>query len=121
MSVENTNTNTNTNTSGIDVTFKVYPTTYKNSLGFYIGKYAIDMKSVNPSVTIGDEVNKYMIDLISSINNDLKNGSNKLMNIPVVTRTTKFFPQRYKGGKKNTRKKGKSSKRKSGKRKNKKN
>lgn len=88
----------------VNVTFKIYPTRYKNNRGFYIGKYSIDLQSENSPVGLLSEVDYYLNSVFKNIVNDMKpmdDKSKKEPNevipvIPVVIENMKLQPSKYK-------------------------
>jgi hypothetical protein len=88
----------------VNVTFKIYPTRYKNNRGFYIGKYTIDLKSENSPVGLLNEVDFYLNSLFKNIINDMKPMDDKTKKepneiisvIPVDIESMKLHPSKYK-------------------------
>ena len=85
----------------VNVTFKLYPTRYKNNRGFYLGKYSIALESVNSPTGLLTEVDFYLNALFKNLINDMKPGNDKTREhpnniIPFTTNKIKFAPVRYK-------------------------
>ena len=91
----------NKNESEVNVTFKIYPTRYKNNKGFYIGKYSIDVNSENSPVGLLEEVDFYLNSLFKTVLNDMKPIDDKTKKdpneiIPVVVEKMNLAPGKYK-------------------------
>jgi hypothetical protein len=85
----------------VNVTFKIYPTRYKNNKGFYIGKYSIDLNSNNSPVGLLSEVDFYLNSLFKNIVNDMKPIDDKTKKepnqvVPVIIENIKLQPGKYK-------------------------
>lgn len=88
------------NDNEVNVTFKIYPTRYKNSKGFYIGKYSIDLKSETSSTGLLAEVDFYLNSLFKNMINDMKPDTDKTKQepnniIPVIIENMKLNPSKY--------------------------
>jgi hypothetical protein len=95
----------------VNVTFKIYPTRYKNSRGFYIGKYAIDLKSKNSPTGLLTEVDFYLNSLFKNMINDMKPNTDKKKQdpdkiVPVIVEKWNLSPGKYRKSENNTMLKG---------------
>ena len=85
----------------VNVTFKLYPTRYKNSKGFYLGKYSIALESENSPTGLLAEVDFYLNSLFKNMINDMKPKSDKTKEepnkiIPVIVEKMNLNPGKYK-------------------------
>ena len=85
----------------VNVTFKLYPTRYKNNKGFYLGKYSIALESENSPTGLLAEVDYYLNSVFKNMINDMKSKSDKTKEepnniIPVIVEKIKLNPGKYK-------------------------